>query len=248
MRLNRPQIANVKSGKTFQMTDRPMRCIPSTVTIALTALTPNDGGWSGYARAAAEGAMVGGLVALAVVMLAVGSSISDELSNDWIALIGLVLAVVPAVLWLGVFRQLDRLEAEPHSFLFSTLVLGALFAGTVDEPLRRGLLDLHTWRPDNWFYSILVQTLTQGIVQATTVYVVVRYTVYLTDEFDERADGIIYGTAAGLGIADENGTVGQAGPGFGGREAVELKPADMAIIGAAALDRLGEFLEWEGGR
>jgi RsiW-degrading membrane proteinase PrsW (M82 family) len=149
----------------------------------------------------AMAAMIVGLVALAVVMLAVGSNISDELGDDWIALIGLVLAIVPAVLWLGVFRQLDRLEAEPHSFLFSTLVLAALFAGTIDEPLRRGLLDLHTWRPDSWFYSILVQTLTQGVVQAVTVYVVVRYTVYLSDEFDERADGIIYGTAAGLGIA-----------------------------------------------
>ncbi|MEA2585343.1 MAG: protease PrsW [Thermomicrobiales bacterium] len=146
-------------------------------------------------------AMVVGLGALAILMLAVGDNISDEVSNDWIVLIGLILAIVPAVLWLGVFRQLDRLEAEPHAFLFSTMVLGALIAGTVDEPLRRNLLDLNTWRPDNWFYSILVQTLTQGVVQALTVYVVVRFTVYLTEEFDERADGVIYGTAAGLGIA-----------------------------------------------
>jgi RsiW-degrading membrane proteinase PrsW (M82 family) len=146
-------------------------------------------------------AMVLGLVALAVIMLGVGDNISDGLGDHWIVLIGLILAIVPAILWLGVFRQLDRLEAEPHSFLFSTLVFGALLAGTVDEPLRRGLLDLNTWRPDNWFWSILVQTLTQGVVQALTVYVVVRFTVYLTDEFDERADGVIYGTAAGLGIA-----------------------------------------------
>jgi RsiW-degrading membrane proteinase PrsW (M82 family) len=146
-------------------------------------------------------AMVAGLVGLALIMLWVGGDISDEVSDHWIVAIGLALAIVPAVLWLGVFRQLDRLEAEPHSFLFSTLVLGALVAGTIDEPLRRGLLDLHTWHPENWFYSILVQSLTQGIIQALTVYMVVRYTVYLTDEFDERADGIIYGTAAGLGIA-----------------------------------------------
>jgi RsiW-degrading membrane proteinase PrsW (M82 family) len=146
-------------------------------------------------------ALVAGLVVLALVMLGVGDNISDELSNNWIAAIGLGLSIVPSLLWLGVFRQLDRLEAEPHTFLFSTMILGALIAGTIDEPLRRGLLDLNTWKPENWFYSILVQSLTQGIVQAFTVYVVVRYTVYLTDEFDERADGVIYGTAAGLGIA-----------------------------------------------
>jgi RsiW-degrading membrane proteinase PrsW (M82 family) len=146
-------------------------------------------------------ALIAGLVVVALIMLRVGDDISDDLSNDWIAAIGLGLAIVPCLLWLGVFRQLDQLEAEPHSFLFSTMLLGALIAGTIDEPLRRGLLDLHTWKPENWFYSILVQALTQGIVQAVTVYLVVRYTVYLTDEFDERADGVIYGTAAGLGIA-----------------------------------------------
>lgn len=146
-------------------------------------------------------AMIVGLVAVALIMLAIGDNISDELGDSWIVAIGLALAIVPSVLWLLVFRRLDRLEEEPHSFLFTTMIVGALIAGTVDEPLRRGLLDLHTWRPENWFSSILVNTLTQGVVQALTVYVVVRFTVYLTDEFDERADGVIYGTAAGLGIA-----------------------------------------------
>ncbi|HEY7036307.1 MAG TPA: PrsW family glutamic-type intramembrane protease [Thermomicrobiales bacterium] len=149
----------------------------------------------------AMAAMVLGLVALALVMLVVGDNISENLGDHWLDLIGLVLAIVPAVLWLGVFRQLDRLEAEPHSFLFSTLVLGALITGTIVEPIRRNVLELNTWRPDTWYFSILVQTLTQGVMQAVTVYVVVRFTVYLTDEFDERADGVIYGTAAGLGIA-----------------------------------------------
>jgi len=146
-------------------------------------------------------AMIIGLVAVALVMIAIGDNISNEVGNNWIVAIGLLLAIVPSVLWLLVFRRLDRLEAEPHSFLFTTMILGALVAGTIDEPLRRGLLDLHTWRPETWFASILVQTLTQGVVQAVTVYAVVRFSVYLTDEFDERADGVIYGTAAGLGIA-----------------------------------------------
>jgi len=52
---------------------------------------------------------------------------------------------------------------------------------------------------------------------------------------------------AGLGVADEDGAIGQAGPGLAGREAVELEPADMAVVGAAALDGLGEFLERERG-
>jgi RsiW-degrading membrane proteinase PrsW (M82 family) len=40
-----------------------------------------------------------------------------------------------------------------------------------------------------------------GFLLQGIVYVVLRTTVYPTAEFDERMDGIVYGTAAGLGIA-----------------------------------------------
>ena len=162
-----------------------------------------------YARAtlgsrgtwAAAGALLAGLFLLGLLMLAVGPEISDELDEGPLVAIGLFLAVLPALLWLGVFRQLDRLEPEPHHYLLSVLLLGALLAGTIGEPLRRGLFDLHRWQPDGAFISIVVHALLQGVIQALIVYVAVRYTVFLSDEFDERADGIIYGTAAGLGIA-----------------------------------------------
>ncbi len=146
-------------------------------------------------------ALIAGLVAIALVMLAVGDQISEELGDTWLIVIGLTLSLLPGILWLLVFRQLDRLEAEPHAFLFSVFALGALLAGTIGEPLRRGLLDLHIWEPDTWLWAIVVFTLTQGVIQSVLVYIAVRWTVYLTDEFDERADGIIYGTASGLGIA-----------------------------------------------
>jgi protease PrsW len=162
-----------------------------------------------YARAtmgsrgnwAATGVLLLGLCLIGLLMLAVGSSISDELDEGPLVIIGLFLAILPALLWLGVFRQLDRLEPEPHQYLLSVLVLAALLAGTIGEPLRRGAFALHEWQPDGWFWSIAVHALIQGVIQATIVYVTVRYTVFLSDEFDERADGIIYGTAAGLGVA-----------------------------------------------
>jgi RsiW-degrading membrane proteinase PrsW (M82 family) len=48
-----------------------------------------------------------------------------------------------------------------------------------------------------WIASVLVV----GTLQQLCAYVAVRYTVYLTDEFDEPADGLVYASAAGLGIA-----------------------------------------------
>lgn len=149
----------------------------------------------------ATGVLLAGLFLLGLLMLAIGSSISDELSEPALVVVGLFLAILPALLWLLVFRQQDRLEPEPHQYLLSVLALAALLTGTIGEPLRRNVFNLHEWQPDGWFWAISVQALIQGVIQATIVYLTVRYTVFLSSEFDERADGVIYGTAAGLGIA-----------------------------------------------
>jgi RsiW-degrading membrane proteinase PrsW (M82 family) len=146
-------------------------------------------------------AMLVGLFALGVLMFTIGPRLSDALDDRWLVLVGLVLVIAPTLLWLGVFRQLDRLEPEPHQYLLSVMILAALLTGTVAEPLRRDVFALHTWQPTTWYWSITVNSLIQGVIQATVVYVTVRYTVFLSEEFDERADGIIYGTAAGLGSA-----------------------------------------------
>ena len=145
--------------------------------------------------------MLVGLVALGLLMFAVGSRLSDALDDRWLVVAGLILAIAPTLLWLGVFRELDRLEPEPHQYLLSVTILAALLTGTVAEPLRRDAFALHSWQPETWYWSILVNSMVQGVIQATVVYVTVRYTVFLSEEFDERADGIIYGTAAGLGSA-----------------------------------------------
>lgn len=149
----------------------------------------------------ATGGLVVGLVVLALAMLAIGPRISDALGKDALVAVGLILAILPVVLWLGVFYLQDRLEPEPKSYVLGMVVLGALLAGTIGEPLRRDFFELPKWQPENWFYAIVVNTLIQGAIQALLVFLAVRFTVYLSSEFDERADGVIYGTAAGLGIA-----------------------------------------------
>lgn len=149
----------------------------------------------------AMAAMLLGLFILGLVMYVVGPRISDSLENGWLLVVGIVLAVLPTLLWLGVFRQLDRLEQEPHHELLSVVVLAALLTAAVGEPLRRHVFGLNTWTADAWYWGITVNAMIQGVIQATIVYVTVRYTVFLSDEFDEQADGIIYGAAAGLGSA-----------------------------------------------
>ncbi len=149
----------------------------------------------------AMAAMLLGLFAFGLVMYVVGPRISDSLDDGWLLVVGIFLAVLPTLLWLGVFRQLDRLEQEPHHYLLGVVVLAALLTAAVGEPLRRHVFGLDTWTADAWYWGIAVDAMIQGVIQATIVYVTVRYTVFLSDEFDEQADGVIYGAAAGLGSA-----------------------------------------------
>ena len=116
-------------------------------------------------------------------------------------LIGLILAILPALIWLLVFRQLDRLEPERFQILVGVMILGAFIAGAIGEPLVRDVFGLPLWSENRWQWAIPIYALTEGVLLALTIYFAVRFSVFLLAEFDERADGVIYGTAAGLGAA-----------------------------------------------
>jgi protease PrsW len=123
--------------------------------------------------------------------------------------IGPVLAIamsaIPAALWLGFFYLLDRHEPEPKALVVGVCVLGALAAGPLADFVQYQLVPpvalethgLSPWAPDRVIYAILIQ----GLAQETCKYAAVRYTVYLSREFDEPMDGIVYMMACGTGFA-----------------------------------------------
>jgi RsiW-degrading membrane proteinase PrsW (M82 family) len=120
-------------------------------------------------------------------------------------LVALTLAGVPALIWLTYFYTQDRHEPEPKHFVAGTFILGAFVAG----PISDTLIDLA--RPHNIFATEALNTFTfhnicgailvVGLAQELCKYASVRYSVYMSDEFDEPVDGIIYMTAAGIGFA-----------------------------------------------
>src|SRR5688500_13235204 len=96
--------------------------------------------------------------------------------------IALVLAGIPAALWLGFFYLQDRHEPEPKDFVIGVFVIGALIAAPLSdfviyqlappEPLaQQGLSPFSADR-------ILHATLVIGLAQELCKYVVVRYTIY----------------------------------------------------------------------
>jgi RsiW-degrading membrane proteinase PrsW (M82 family) len=120
-------------------------------------------------------------------------------------LLAAAMAAIPAVLWLGFFYLMDRHEPEPKPLVAGVCVLGALVAGPVAEFLLSQLappvaLAAHGLSPfalDRVVHAVLVA----GLSQEMCKYAVVRYTIYMSREFDEPMDGIVYMMACGTGYA-----------------------------------------------
>ncbi len=153
------------------------------------------GGWQ------ADVASIVLLVAFVVVLYAIDSLVQPQLSGTALTVIGLVIAIVPAVVWLGFFYRRDRLEPEPRTMVVGEFVLGALVATAIAIPLVDQLFDVGSWLFTSPLVHLAGGILVVGFAQEGLKYLTIRLSVYDSREFDERTDGIIYGTAVGLGFA-----------------------------------------------
>jgi protease PrsW len=116
-----------------------------------------------------------------------------------------VMAGIPAVLWLAFFYLMDRHEPEPKQLVAGVCVLGALIAAPLADfvqahlapPVALAVPGYSPFALDRVIYAVLVAGLTQEICK----YAVVRYTIYMSREFDEPMDGIVYTMACGTGFA-----------------------------------------------
>ena len=114
--------------------------------------------------------------------------------------IGIVLAIVPSALWLIYFYQQDRLEPEPKAMVAQVFLLALLLTQAVGRPLINDVFHIADWASSSTLTSLLASILIYGFTVQAITYVAIRL-VYASPEFDERMDGIVYGTVAGLGVA-----------------------------------------------
>jgi RsiW-degrading membrane proteinase PrsW (M82 family) len=126
---------------------------------------------------------------------------ADRLTGAPLMLAGLGLAIVPAVVWLVYFRQQDRLEPEPKVYVLGVFLLALLLTDVLG---RRVILDF--FRVQDWITlssttNLIGSILVIGFTLEGIKWASVRFSIYGTHEFDERMDGVVYGTAAGLGVA-----------------------------------------------
>jgi RsiW-degrading membrane proteinase PrsW (M82 family) len=141
-----------------------------------------------------------GLLAFVLLFNFVLPAPGDSLSTAARVGLGLVLAAVPAALWLVFFYSLDRAEPEPKRMVFSVTALGALLFAALYAPLLT-LLGVDEWLYATWWSRLIGGILVVGVIEQTFVWLAVRFAVFDHPEFDERVDGVIYAIAAGLGIA-----------------------------------------------
>lgn len=114
--------------------------------------------------------------------------------------VGVALALIPALLWLLLFYVQDAKEPEPLGFVLQVALAGGVLAGAVALPVL-SWIPTRAWLAAGPLAGVLVSILAVGSVQEFCKYLAVRFTVYDEDEFDEVADGVTYGTAAGVGLA-----------------------------------------------
>ncbi len=155
---------------------------------------PHPGFW----RAGLIQIVVTGLLSALVAFLA---GALGPLEGPALLAAGLALALVPSAIWLVFFYHQDRLEPEPKHRVAAVFLLALLLADVLGRRLIDEWLHVRLWASGDTATSLAASMLIVGVTWQAIAYIAVRAVVYATPEFDERMDGIVYGTVAGLGVA-----------------------------------------------
>jgi RsiW-degrading membrane proteinase PrsW (M82 family) len=134
-------------------------------------------------------------------LLAWLSTFLDPLDQTTRILVGVFLAIVPSALWIYYFYRQDRLEPEPKTRILAVFLLALILQDFLGRRLIDEWFAVARWAAADTLTSLLASILIVGFTWQAIAYAAVRLIVYDTPEFDERMDGIVYGTVAGLGVA-----------------------------------------------
>ena len=140
-----------------------------------------------------------GMTIFALVVAAIAGNLGP-LDRTAQLILGLFLAVVPSVLWLWYFYRQDRLEPEPKTKIGLVFFAALILTDFLGLRVINDWFQVGTWSSANTWTSLAASILINGFILQACMYIAVRL-VYASGEFDERMDGIVYGTVAGLGVA-----------------------------------------------
>lgn len=186
-------------------------------------------------------AAIGVLVFVALIV-AIDVILKPQLAGTGLMLAGVVLALTPALLWLSAFYSLDRVEPEPVGQVARLFVIGLALAGAIAIPLTDQFFRVGDWLYRSTANTLLGSVFLMGAIETVIIYAAVRYFIYDSPEFDERTDGVVYGTAAGLGYATALNLQFILASGGAALGSAEVYVAEVALAHAAFGGLLGYFL------
>lgn len=142
------------------------------------------------------------LILFVLLIFGLEAWLQPQFTPTTLVITGILMALVPAVVWLAFFYRRDRLEPEPKHLVLQMVILGGLLASAVGLPVVEGVFDVPAWLSSSPAWAqLLGGFLIVGMTQEFLKYAAVRFSVYYAADFDEAIDGIIYTTAVAVGFA-----------------------------------------------
>lgn len=146
----------------------------------------------------AEGVAAFSLVAISFIVF----SIFDvTLPTAITPFLNIGFALVPFIVWAIASLLREQAVPEPRRRLLTVLIVTALVANALSLPFIESVFQPERWLPlESAIARIVGYTFTVGVVQALSMYVVVRYVAW-EEAFRDRADALAYAAAAAVGYA-----------------------------------------------
>lgn len=115
--------------------------------------------------------------------------------------INIVLALLPATLWLIFSRLWENYALVPRRKLFTVFLISGLVANAIGLPLLEDFIQPTAWLSlQEATTRILGYATTIGVIQEFLKYIVIRFIAW-PDEYRVRVDSIAYGMASAIGYA-----------------------------------------------
>jgi protease PrsW len=113
----------------------------------------------------------------------------------------LVFVLVPCIIWTLFFYLQDRIEPEPTQYVIVAFIAGMALASILYIPLEKEVFRFDLWLSTNLLTLSIGSLFLMGLTISFLFYISLRYGFYLSKEFDEPVDGMVYGAFIGSGFA-----------------------------------------------
>jgi hypothetical protein len=141
------------------------------------------------------------MIVLTTVVLFAGEILGIQFSQNVNTILSLILAIIPAILWMMFSVLPERYVVEPRPSLVIVFVISGLAAAAIGIPFVRDTFQIDRWLPlETALQRILGFTFTVGIVDTAIKFIVLRYFVF-PQHLRIRTDTIAYCTASAIGYS-----------------------------------------------